>query len=68
MKWTQTIPAKSGYYWFAECYEDTARIIWVECSLGFASTFDMNCYDSSCIFSGQEDYWFSTHPLPTLEW
>lgn len=68
MKWTEDLPKKSGYYWFAECYEDTQRIIWVDCQNDIVSTFDMNCYDEICVFNEDNGYWFSSQPIPVFGW
>ena len=69
MKWTQDLPAKAGYYWFAQEYQDTPIIIWVDIEFdGEACTYSLEIYDARTTLTVDNGYWYSDTPLDSLKW
>jgi len=67
MKWTQAIPTKSGYYWFAMSWEDPLTCIYFEVKHDVVETYGW-FYNDPLQCDGSEGYFFSSESVQPLEW
>ena len=66
--WTQKVPTKSGYYWFALNYQDTPLCLYFEADWGDKVVTYGYFYNDPLYVTEDDKYYFSAYPIESLDW